>query len=84
MPVQSTTQANVEVQKKRPHKKKTKVERWLQSVNQWSSDKIFEQYIATTVSINDRTYYRDNLATKQDAVKRLQGIAMRINGKHVQ
>ena len=70
--------------KKASAQEKAKVERWLQSINQWPSDKMFEQYIATAVSINDRTYYRDNLATKQDAVKRLQGIAMRINGKHVQ
>ena len=69
--------------KKTSAQEKAKVERWLESINQWPSDKMFEQYIATAVSINDRTYYRDNLATKQDAVKRLQGIAMRINDKHL-
>lgn len=69
--------------KKASAKEKTKVEIWLQSISQWPSDEMFEHYVATSVSINDRTYFRDEFATKQDAVKRLQGIALRINEKNL-
>lgn len=57
---------------------KDRILKWLVSLEEWPSSAMLEEYVTTHVEKNDRTYYRDDLATTQEAATRLHTILCQV------